>query len=607
MTGSSSFLTEFAAHPELFAESVAKLWEGFGRALSIYARSKEAQDSAASSAAPNAEMTQQIGEVTKTLSYVVSYWMANPERALDAQKTLWHSYTDLWTRTLSRMMGVPTPALVNPDPKDRRFKDAEWNENYFFDFIKQLYLVTANWAEAMVEQAEDLDPHTRHKAQFYMKQIVNALAPSNFLLTNPEVLRRTFESKGENLLKGMVLLAEDFAAGKGTLKIRQSDPKSFILGENIAITAGKVIAENDLCQVLMYAPCTEKVLKRPLLIIPPWINKYYILDLNPEKSFIRWAVEQGHTVFTLSWVNATAAHATKSFEDYMREGIFHTLDLIETITEQKGEINALGYCIGGTLLASALAFMAAEKDTRIASATFLTTQTDFTHAGDLKVFIDSEQLAALEKKMARTGYLDGLNMATTFNMLRSNDLIWPYVINTYMKGEEPFPFDLLYWNSDSTRIPATAHSFYLRNFYLENQLAHGEMVLGGHRLCLRDISLPSYHLATREDHIAPAVSVYESARLLKDQVTYVLSASGHIAGVVNPPSQGKYSYRTGPAPQELPFEEWIKTSVETSGSWWPHWDSWIKSLEDSYVPARSPLTAPTILEDAPGSYVREKA
>src|SRR5207253_1305249 len=378
--------------------------------------------------------------------------------------------------------------------------DPEWSNNQFFDFLKQGYLLTVQWANRLVRDAEALDPHTRQKAEFHIRQIANAVAPSNFVLTNPELLRETLASNAGNLVRGMHMLAEDIAAGRGDLKIRQSRSEMFEVGRNLALTPGKVTFENELMQLIQYTPSTESVLKRPLLIVPPWINKFYILDLTPEKSFIKWCVDQGLTVFVISWVNPDARQAMKGFEDYMREGPLAALDVIKEVTGEE-DVNAIGYCVGGTLMAVTLAWMAAKGDKRIASATFFAAQVDFTYAGDLMVFVDEDQLKTLEKNMAERGYLEGKKMANAFNMLRSNDLIWPYVISNYLKGKQPYPFDLLYWNSDSTRMPAANHSFYLRNCYLENKLSKGLMVIDNERLDLGQITVPIYNLATREDHI----------------------------------------------------------------------------------------------------------
>jgi polyhydroxyalkanoate synthase len=402
----------------------------------------------------------------------------------------------------------------------------------------------------------------------------------------------------------MHMLAEDIEAGHGNLRIRQSDSRKFEVGGNLALTPGKVIFENELIQLIQYMPSTPTVLARPLLIVPPWINKFYILDLTPEKSFVKWCVDQGLTVFVVSWVNPDARLAKKSFEDYMRDGPLAALDAIEKATGERA-VNAIGYCVGGTLLAATLAYMADNRDDRIASATFFAAQVDFTHAGDLMVFVDEEQIAAREREMSERGYLEGKKMANAFNLLRSNDLIWPYVISNYLKGKEPAPFDLLYWNSDATRMPAANHSFYLRNCYLENRLSKGDMVIGGKRLDLKSVKVPVYNLATREDHIAPAKSVLLGSKFFGGSVRFVLAGSGHIAGVVNPPDKMKYQYWTGPKPTSANLERWLGKAKEHAGSWWPDWLSWLKKQNAGEVPAREPgggVLKP--IEDAPGSYVR---
>src|SRR6185295_11672365 len=376
----------------------------------------------------------EVTDVVKTLGQVADYWLRDPQRALELQSSLGKAYLDLWAHAVKRMAGEQVQPVAAPDPKDKRFADPEWSSNQFYDFLKQAYLLTVQWANRLVKDAQGLDPHTRQKADFYVRQIGNAISPSNFVLTNPEVMRETLSSNAENLVRGMHMLAEDIEAGRGNLKIRQSDASKFALGKNLALTPGKVIYQNELMQLLQYSPATESVLKRPLLIVPPWINKFYILDLNPEKSFIKWCVEQGLTVFVISWVNPDARLAAKSFEDYMREGPLAALDVIKEATGED-EVNAVGYCVGGTLMAVTLAWMAARGDKRIASATFFAAQVDFTHAGDLMVFVDEEQLKTLEKNIAERGYLEGKKMANAFNMLRSNDLIWPYVISNYLKGK----------------------------------------------------------------------------------------------------------------------------------------------------------------------------
>lgn len=529
--------------------------------------------------------------------------MANPAKLVQAQLSLWNDYLSLWQSTTAKMLGEPSTPVVTPAADDRRFKDSLWDENYVFDFIKQSYLLSARWMQSTVRDVEGLDDKTAKKVDFYTRQFVDAMAPSNFAVTNPEVLRATIESGGENLLKGLSHLLEDLERGKGRLSIKMTDLEAFKVGENIAVTPGKVVFQNDLMQLIQYTPTTETVAKRPLLIIPPWINKYYILDLREKNSFIKWAVGQGQTVFVVSWVNPDEKLANKTFDDYMVEGPLAALDAIEKATGER-EVNVIGYCLGGTLLASTLAWMAARKDDRIQSATFFAAMVDFEEAGELSVFIDEEQLASLEEKMSEKGYLEGRDMAMTFNMLRANDLIWSFVVNNYLLGKEPFPFDLLYWNSDSTRMPAAMHSFYLRQMYQENRLSAGELKLLGTKIDLTRIKIPVFILSTREDHIAPWRSTYVATQLYKGPVEFVLAASGHIAGVVNPPAGGKYSHWTGKTNPPTP-EEWFAKAEQHPGSWWPHWDEWVKKFSGGDVPARKPGDGKLkAIEDAPGSYVR---
>ena len=587
-----------SADVEEFAHNAARMLEEGGRALAAYLKPRE-----------EGRVDDQYAEVTdvvKTLGQVADYWLRDPQRALELQTSLGKAYLDLWGNAVKRMAGEPVAPLATPDPRDKRFSDPEWSNNQFFDFLKQAYLLTVDWAQRLVHDAQGLDPHTQHKAEFYVRQIANAISPSNFVLTNPEILRETMSSHAGNLVRGMHMLAEDIAAGRGELRIRQSDAQTFEVGRNLALTPGKVIFENPLMQLIQYAPSSETVLKPPLLIVPPWINKFYILDLTPEKSFIGWCVAQGLTVFVISWVNPDEKLAQKSFEDYMREGPLAALDVIEKVTGER-EVNSLGYCVGGTLLATTLAYLAKLGDDRIRSATLLTAQVDFTHAGDLKVFVDEEQIAAREREMGERGYLQGSKMATAFNLLRSNDLIWPYVINNYLKGKEPAPFDLLYWNSDATRMPAANHSFYLRNCYLDNRLVRGKMVIGGAPLDLNDVKIPIYNLATREDHIAPARSVLLGSRFFGGPVRFVLAGSGHIAGVVNPPQKIKYQHWIGPKPSGDDLERWLSQATEHPGSWWPDWLGWLKQQEAAEVPARQPGGGVlTPIEDAPGRYVKAR-
>ncbi len=589
-----------AADIERFSHNFARLIEQSGRALAAYLRPRE-------EGRITDDLATELSEITKTLGRVAEYWLSEPQRVAELQNRLGKSYLELWAVAAKRLAGEPVPDAIAPAPGDKRFSDPEWTSNQFFDFLKQLYLLTSQWADKLVADAAGLDPHTRQKATFYMRQIVNALAPTNFVLTNPELLRETFSSNAENLVRGMRMLAEDIEAGGGELKIRQSDASMFEVGRNLAVTPGQVIFQNELMQLIQYEPTTETVLKRPLLIVPPWINKFYVLDLAPEKSFIKWCVDQGLTVFCISWVNPDGRLAQKSFEDYVREGPLAALDAIKEATGED-KVHTIGYCVGGTLLAVTLADMAARHDDRVVSATLFAAQVDFTHAGDLKVFVDEEQVAFIEKKMAEHGYLEGSAMASVFNMLRSNDLVWPYVIGNYLKGKAPFPFDLLYWNSDATRMPAANHSFYLRNCYLDNKLSKGKVVLGNTQIDLKAVKVPIYNLATREDHIAPAKSVMVGSKCFGGDVRFVVAGSGHIAGVINPPAKRKYQYWTGPKPRNADINGWLAKAKEHPGSWWPDWLLWITRQSPTEVPARVPGAGGLKpIEPAPGSYVKVKS
>jgi polyhydroxyalkanoate synthase len=530
--------------------------------------------------------------------------MADPARLVQAQMSLWSDYLSLWQSATRRFLGEESAPVIAPEAEDRRFKDSAWNENVVFDFIKQSYLLTARWMQSNVRHVEGLDDKTAKKVDFYTRQFVDAMAPSNFVMTNPEVLRTTVESGGENLLKGLNHLLDDLERGHGKLSIKMTDFEAFKIGRNIAVTPGKVVFQNDLLQLIQYEPTTKEVWKRPLLVIPPWINKYYILDLREKNSFVRWAVDQGITVFMVSWVNPDEHLANKSFEDYMFEAPLAALDAMEAATGER-DANVIGYCLGGTLLASTLSYMAAKGDQRFVSATYFAAMVDFAETGEISVFIDEEQLHALEERMSKHGYLDGRAMATTFNMLRANDLIWSFVVNNYLLGKDPFPFDLLYWNSDSTRMPAAMHSFYLRKMYQENKLREpGGITLAGVPIDLRKIKTPTFIQASREDHIAPWRSAYQGTQLYAGPVKFVLAASGHIAGVVNPPDAHKYSHWTN---AQLPAtaEAWFKGAEQHPGSWWPVWHEWLEPFTNGKVPARVPGDGKLkVIEAAPGSYVQ---
>jgi polyhydroxyalkanoate synthase len=587
--------------PEAFARNMVRLVEEGGKAWSAL---MERSEKMGGSYGPSSE----VNEATQIVGEVARQWFSDPVRVVESQTDLMRGYIDVWNSTVRRMMGEDVADIAKPEPGDARFKDAEWSSNPYFDFWKQAYLVTSHWAEKVLDDTDGLDDRTRQRAEYYFRQVASALSPSNFPITNPEVMRATFESNGENLVKGISNLLTDLESSGDLLKISQTDTTAFEVGRNLAMTPGKVVFQNDILQLIQYAPSTPKVREVPLLIVPPWINKFYILDLTEQKSFIKYIVAQGFTVFIVSWVNPDGRLANKTFEDYMREGIHAATDAVQRETGVK-KINVVGYCVGGTLLTTTLAYDAATGRDNYKSATFFAAQADFTKAGDLLLFIDDAQLKALEEMMAERGYLDGSRMATVFNMLRPRDLIWPYIVNNYMLGKKPFPFDLLYWNQDSTRMPAANHSFYLREFYKDNKLAKGEMKIGGVRLDVSKVKLPVYELAAREDHIAPAKSVFISSRLFSGPVEYVMAGSGHIAGVINPPVEGKppkYQYWTNPDRVEN-VDEWVEGAKETPGSWWPHWIGWLKKQSGGMIAAREPGATLGVIEDAPGSYVRAKA
>lgn len=546
-----------------------------------------------------------VNEAFQELSFNM---MMNPLGVWEAQLNLWNQHYQVLGNVVSRALNPEVKPMIEPKRGDRRFKDENWESSPLFDYIKQAYLLTARWLDDLVTDTQftSQDAYKAEKMTFYTRQLIDALAPSNFVATNPEVLSLTLQTGGKNLLEGMKHFLSDLERGQGKLNIKMTDLEAFELGENIATTPGKVVFQNELMQLLQYTPTTEEVYQRPLLIVPPWINKYYILDLRPKNSFIKWAVDQGHTVFVISWINPDSSYADKSFEDYMLAGPIAALDAITAATTQT-EVNAIGYCIGGTLLAPTLAYMAEKKDHRIVSATYLTTLLDFTDPGELKLFIDDNQVKALESKMAEQGYLEGSDMATTFNMLRSNDLIWSFYVNNYLKGNQSSAFDLLYWNSDSTRMPAKMHSFYLRNMYLENRLKepHG-INLNGVGIDLRKIKVPAYFISTQDDHIAPWKMTFEGTNLMSGPLRFVLGGSGHIAGIINPPANNKYFYYTNKETKATKNPDtWLKNATRHEGSWWTDWAEWVALYGGEKVPARQPGEGQlSVIEDAPGSYVK---
>lgn len=538
----------------------------------------------------------------------LNHMMQQPEKLTESQFELWRMYRSLWDSALVKMTGGQAADLIGPDKTDKRFKSEAWTRDAVFSFIRQSYLVTSQWLmNTVAENSEGMDQSAARKLAFFTKQYIDALSPTNFALTNPDVIKATIESGGQNLVRGMKNLLEDVQRGQGTPFIRMTDENAFKVGENVATTKGNVIFRNKMMELIHYTPAGKTTFAAPLLIVPPWINKYYILDLKEQNSFVKWAVDQGHAVFMISWVNPDASMRDTSFDDYLQDGVIAALDAIKKQTGQPS-VNAVGYCIGGTLLTMTLAYLKAKKQSaRIQSATFLTTLIDFENAGDLKLFVDPEQLEALTARMAETGVLEGNAMKVTFNMLRANDLIWTFVVNNYLLGREPFPFDLLYWNSDSTNLPAAMHAFYLRHMYINNDLA----IPGGVSVCdvpvdVSTIDTPAYFLSTREDHIAPWQATFAGANLLSGPVTFTLAASGHIAGVVNPPSANKYCFWSAPEKSADP-DAWLLSAKEQAGSWWPHWQKWLEKQGDEQVTAINPAKGPLkSLAPAPGTYVKKR-
>jgi polyhydroxyalkanoate synthase len=587
------------ANPEEFGSNMLRLLEEGSSALSGFLERSNGKTGAHSTAS-------EITDAAKLFIEIAQAWVGDPAKLAETQGDLVRDYLQLAGATSQRLLGVEVPPVAEPEPGDNRFKDPEWQQNPYFDFCKQTYLITMRWLDDVLAKTEGLDERTRQRAEFYLKQLASALSPSNFPLTNPEVLRETLATSGKNLVQGMANLARDLERSGDVFSITQTDLDAFEVGRNVATAPGKVVFQNELLQLIQYEPTTEKVHEVPLLIVPPWINKFYILDLSPQKSFIRYMVAQGFTVFVVSWINPDQRLAHKTFEDYMTEGILAATDAVKRETGCD-QTNVIGYCVGGTLLGTTLAYLAARGEAPFASATFFAAQVDFTKAGDLLLFIDDAQLKSLEEMMAERGFLDGSRMATVFNMLRPKDLIWPYIVNNYMLGKKPFPFDLLFWNQDSTRMTPANHSFYLREFYQENRLARGQMSIGGVKLDLGKVKLPIYELCAKEDHIAPAKSVFIGSRLFGGPVTYVLAGSGHIAGVINPPGDKvKYQYWTNDK-RAATLEAWFEGAKEHPGSWWPHYAQWLAGHSREMVAARKPGARLGVIENAPGSYVRVKS
>lgn len=554
---------------------------------------------------------QEISNVGQIYQNWVQQLNLEPKKLCEMQANFFQDYLKFWMHYQDKITGKNTDSYLSVPRTDKRFLAPDWSENPFFYFYQQLYLLFSRHCIEFIESHPNVDPKLTKQVSFFSRQALNALAPSNFILTNPEVIKCTLETNGENLAKGYQNFLSDLSKGKGHWTIEMTDMRAFEIGKNVAITKGKVIFQNKLIQLIQYSPLTEQVYETPFLIIPPWINKYYVLDLREQNSYIRWIVEKGYTVFSISWVNPDKTYRDVSFEDYLFEGLFSAMKIVSEITN-KDEVNVLGFCVGGTLLAVALAYLQNEQHkqkSKIKSATFLTTLIDFSSPGDIEVFMDEKQISDLEKQMTKEGYLDGRTMMMTFNLLRSNDLYWSYFVNNYLCGKNPFPFDLLYWNCDSTNIPAKMHSEYLRKFYLNNEFYRDRLNIAGVRLYLREITTPVYFLSTEQDHIAPWKATFIGAQVLRGEVEFVLGESGHIAGVVNPPNAYKYGYKTNSLPPKTykTAEEWLLSSIYHDGSWWEHWEIWLSQRSGEKINKRIPGSASRpVLQDAPGDYVKRK-
>jgi len=530
--------------------------------------------------------------------------MADPAKLLEAQLTFWQSQAVLWEHMFKRFQGEEVEPLIQPERGDRRFRDNAWDDELLFDYIKQSYLLSAQWMRGLVDEVEDQDPETKKRLAFFTRQFISAMSPTNFAATNPAVLEKAKATGGQNLMEGLKHLLADLERGEGRLKISMVDEEAFIVGKNVATSEGQVIYQNDLMQLIQYAPSTETVFKRPLLLVPPWINKFYILDLQPKNSFIKHAVDQGHTVFVISWANPSKAHAKKSFDNYLLEGPLAAIKAIEEATGEC-EINILGFCIGGILVSTLLGHLAVKNESgRIKSATLLAALFDFKEVGEARVFIDDRQVQQIERQIEGKGYLEGHHMGDMFSMMRENDLIWSFVVNNYLMGREPLAFDLLYWNADSTRLPATMLAQYLKQFYQENRLREpGGLTMAGTPIDLSKVKTPIYMMAAKDDHIAPWRSCYPGTALFSGPKKFILAASGHVAGVVNPPAAQKYGHWTN-SKRPVDPDAWLEGATWHEGSWWTDWYRWLKTKAGKKVPARvigEGKLKP--IEPAPGAYV----
>ncbi|MYL23816.1 class I poly(R)-hydroxyalkanoic acid synthase [Halomonas alkaliantarctica] len=534
----------------------------------------------------------------------------NPTLLWQTQARLLQDQWLLWQQNARAMAGEEVEPLIQPAKGDRRFKDEAWTKEPYYLAIMQQYLLFSQLVDELIDNLDGLDETRKQHLHFYARQLVSAMSPTNFVATNPEVMRETLETKGKNLIEGLARLREDLANSAEGINVRMTDRSAFGVGDNIAVTPGSVVYENTLIQLIQYTPTTESTFKTPLLIVPPWINKYYILDLRQDNSFVKWLVDQGHTVFLISWRNPGPAQSDLTWADYMQMGPISAIEAIENACGEKS-VNMVSYCIGGTLTASTVAYLTSTRRGRkVKSVTYMATLQDFRDPGELGVFLNEQVVQGIEKTLQTKGYLDGRSMAYTFNLLKENDLFWSFYISNYLKGEMPAAFDLLYWNTDGTNLPAGTHAWYLRHMYLENRLVEpGGIELDGVKIDLRKVSTPSYFISTKEDHIAKWNSTYYGALLPKGPVTFVLGGSGHIAGIVNPPRKNKYGYWTN---SELPdtHQEWFEGATFNEGSWWPHWQAWMTDNgyadTEKMVPARQPGEGElSVIEPAPGRYVRQ--
>ena len=531
--------------------------------------------------------------------------MPETEVVASLQKAFAEKHAELWSSMLSRTPGAAGPAVVQPEPGDKRFAAPEWSESPVFDYMRQAYLLNAGFLRQMAEAMPIADGRAKSRMQFLTRQYIDALSPSNFAATNPEFIKTAVETKGESIARGIQNLLGDLEKGR----ISMTDDAAFEIGRNLALTPGSVVFENELIQLIQYSPLTEKVAQAPLLIVPPCINKFYIMDLQPENSLVRFVVEQGFTVFLVSWKNPrpdTGGHY--AWDDYLEKGPLAALEVVRAITRVK-KPNVLGFCVGGTILTSALAVARARGEEPVASLTLMTTLLDFSDAGELGCLVDEASVTAREAAIGKGGVLKGQELANVFSFLRANDLVWQYVVGNYLTGNRPAAFALLYWNSDSTNLPGPFLTWYLRNMYLENNLrVPGKLRMLGQKVDLGKVDMPAYLMAAREDHIVPWKGAYLARNLLGGDTTFVLGASGHIAGAINPASKNRRSYWTADACPADP-EEWLEGGVEHKGSWWLHWIEWLRGHGGKEVAARGRLgsTKYEPIEPAPGRYVKERA